>query len=127
MSLTVPTWLLYLFLGIASFAPVASLWPGWWTLYYSGLLICWVLLSFAAMRRLARERRQAKQRRARMLRQLRWAQDIETSKTDVDAAAQAPSESHRLHALFTPADADEDDAAPVTLELDRGRPTKTGG
>ena len=73
MKLTIPTWLLFLVLGIASFAPVVSLRPRWWAPYYGALLVCWVLISVAAMRQVAREDRKAKRKLARMLRQLRDA------------------------------------------------------
>jgi membrane protein implicated in regulation of membrane protease activity len=79
MYLTIPTWLIFLSLGIASFAPVASLWPGWRMAYYGALLMCWVLISVAAMRRMAREERQAKQSRATMLHQLRLAKETEAA------------------------------------------------
>ena len=85
MKLTIPTWLLFLVLGIASFAPVVSLRPRWWAPYYGALLVCWVLVSVAAMRQVAREDREAKQKLARMLRQLRDAKNTEAAETDVDA------------------------------------------
>ena len=51
------TWLMFLYLGIASFAPVVvSLRPGRWMPYYYGaLLMWWVLVSLATVRRRARE------------------------------------------------------------------------
>ena len=51
-----PTWLMFLYLGIASFAPVAaSVRPGRWMPYYYGaLLMWWVLVSMVAVRRQAR-------------------------------------------------------------------------
>ena len=85
MKLTIPTWLLFLVLGIASFAPVVSLRPRWWAPYYGALLVCWVLVSVAAMRQVAREDREAKRKLARMLRQLRDAKNTEAAETDVDA------------------------------------------
>jgi hypothetical protein len=61
----IPTWLMFLFLGIASFAPLVRLRPGRWMPYYYGtLLVCWVLVSVAAMRRVAREDRKAKRQPA---------------------------------------------------------------
>jgi len=89
MKLTIPTWLLFLVLGIASFAPVVSLRPRWWAPYYGALLVCWVLVSVAAMRQVAREDRKAKRKLARMLRQLRDAENAEAVETDVDAVRHA--------------------------------------
>ena len=83
----IPTWLMFLFLGIASFAPVVSLRPGWWVPYYYGaLLVCWVVVSVAAMRRVAREDRKAKRQLARMLRQLRDAKEAGAAETDIIVA-----------------------------------------
>ena len=83
----IPTWLMFLFLGIASFAPVVSLRPGWWVPYYYGaLLVCWVVVSVAAMRRVAREDRKAKRQPARMLRQLRDAKEAGAAETDIIVA-----------------------------------------
>jgi hypothetical protein len=85
--LKIPTWLMFLFLGIASFAPVVSLRPGWWVPYYYGaLLVCWVVVSVAAMRRVAREDRKAKRQLARMLRQLRDAKEAGAAETDIIVA-----------------------------------------
>ena len=92
MKLTIPTWLLFLVLGIASFAPVVSLRPHWWAPYYGALLVCWVLVSVAAMRQVAREDRKAKRKLARMLRQLRDAKHAEAAETDVDAVWHALAE-----------------------------------
>ena len=75
MKLTIPTWLVFLFLGIASFAPVVSVRPGWWVPYYGALLVCWVLVSVAAKRRVAREDRKAKRKLVRMLGQLQHAKN----------------------------------------------------
>ena len=52
-----PTWLMFVYLGIASFAPVVvSLRPGRWMPYYYGaLLMWWILVSIVAVRRLGRE------------------------------------------------------------------------
>ena len=92
MKLTIPTWLVFLFLGIASFAPVVSLRPGWWVPYYGALLVCWVLVSVAAMRRVAREDRKAKRKLARMLRQLRAAKNAEAAETNADVVRHALAE-----------------------------------
>jgi hypothetical protein len=51
MYLMIPTPLLFLFLAVSSFAPIASSWPGWWTAYYGALMACWVVIVVAAMRR----------------------------------------------------------------------------
>jgi len=89
----IPTWLMFLFLGIASFAPLVRLRPGRWMPYYYGtLLICWVLVSVAATRRVAREDRKAKPQLARMLRQLRDAKKGEAAETDADAVRHALAE-----------------------------------
>ena len=93
MKLKIPTWLMFLFLGIASFAPVVSLRPGWWVRYYYGaLLVCWVLVAVAAMRRVAREDRKAKRQLVRMLRQLRDAKNAEAEETDADGVRHALAE-----------------------------------
>jgi hypothetical protein len=92
VKLKIPTWLMFLVLGIAAFAPVVSLRPGRWVPYYYGaLLACWVLVSVAAMRRVAREDREAKRQLARMLRQLRDSKP-EAAETDVDAVRHALAE-----------------------------------
>jgi hypothetical protein len=85
MYLPIPTWLVFLFLGIASFAPVVRVRPGWWVPYYGALLVCWVVVAVAAKRRLAREDRKAKRKLARMLRHLREAKNAEAGETDADA------------------------------------------
>ena len=83
----IPTWLMFLSLGIASFAPVVGLRPGWWVPYYYGaLLVGWVLVSVAAMRGVAREDRQRKGQLARTLRQRRDAKTAEAAETHADAA-----------------------------------------
>jgi hypothetical protein len=85
MYLPIPTWLVFLFLCIASFAPFASPRPGWWMAYHGALLVCWVLVSVAAMRRVAREDRKAKRKLVRMLRQLGDAENAEAAEPDADA------------------------------------------
>jgi hypothetical protein len=62
MYLPIPTSLLILFLCVAALAPLGSGWPRWWMPYYGALLVCWILMMIAAMRRLAREDRQSVQR-----------------------------------------------------------------
>jgi hypothetical protein len=49
---TGPTWVMFLVLGLASFAPVAvGLRPDWWMPYYYGaLLVWWVWMSIARVR-----------------------------------------------------------------------------
>jgi hypothetical protein len=89
----IPTWLMFLFLGIASFAPLVRLRPGRWMPYYYGtLLVCWVLVSVAAMRRVAREEREAKRKVARILRLLRDAKNAEAAETNADPARHALAE-----------------------------------
>jgi hypothetical protein len=53
----VSTWLKFVYLAVASFAPVGlGLRPGWWVPYYYGaVFVSWVLVSTAAERRAARE------------------------------------------------------------------------
>jgi hypothetical protein len=83
--LRIPTWQMFLFLGIASFAPVVvSLRPGWWMLYYYGaLLVWWVLVSVAARRWVAREEQKAERQLPRTLRPLRDAKNAEAAETPV--------------------------------------------
>lgn len=92
MYLPIPTWLVFLFLCIASFAPFASRRPGWWMAYHGALLVCWVLVSVAAMRRVARADRKAKRKVARMLRELRDPENAEAAETDADAVRHALTE-----------------------------------
>jgi threonine/homoserine/homoserine lactone efflux protein len=87
MYLAIPTWLVFLFLCVASFAPVASQWPGWWVPYYGALLVCWVVVSIVAVRRMARDERRARRRRARMMRQLQWAAGLEAAEERASDAA----------------------------------------
>jgi hypothetical protein len=96
MYLPIPTSVIFLFLGIASFAPLASHWPGWWMAYYGALLACWVVASVTAMRRVARRERREKQRLRRTVQGLQ-------------AARRAPGDT-------------ADDAVPAT-DLDGGRPS----
>jgi hypothetical protein len=86
MNLTIPTWLAFLFLAVAAFAPLVSFSRRWWIPYYGALMVCWVLVSVAAMRRLARQERKAKRKIARMMRQLRDVGNAEVVETAVDAA-----------------------------------------
>src|SRR6266508_2687464 len=86
MYLPIPTWLVFLFLCIASFAPFASRRPGWWMAYHGALLVCWVLVSVAAMRRVARADRKAKRKVARMLREPENAVAAETDSFVVHTA-----------------------------------------
>ena len=89
----IPTWLMFISLGIASFAPVVSLRPGWWVPYYYGaLLVWWVLVSVAAMRGVAREDQKAKRQLARTPHQLRDAKNAEAAETHADAVRHAPVE-----------------------------------
>jgi hypothetical protein len=80
MYLPIPTALVFLFLVIASFAPIASTWPGWWLPYYLALLSCWIVTSVAALRRIGRRERKAKRTRARRIREL----------ADARSAAESP-------------------------------------
>ena len=88
MKLTIPTWLAFLFLGIASFAPVVSLRAGWWMPYYGALLVCWVLTSIAAIRGVARRERRARRRLAYALRRL-GAVNVEAPEMKADPGRHA--------------------------------------
>jgi hypothetical protein len=93
LELKIPTWLMFLSLGIASFAPVVILRPGWWVPYYYGvLLVWWGLVSVAATRGAAREDRQRKRQLARTLRQLRDPKTAEAAETHADAPRHALAE-----------------------------------
>lgn len=84
---------MFLILVIASFAPLVGLRPGRWMPYYYGaLLVCWVLVAVAVMRRVAREDRKAKRQLARMLRQLRAPKAPEGAETEADAVRHALAE-----------------------------------
>ena len=89
MKLTIPTWLAFLFLGIASFAPVVSLRAGWWMPYYGALLVCWVLTSIAAIRGVARKERRARRRLAHALRRL-GAANGEAAEMNADTGRHTP-------------------------------------
>ena len=82
--MTVPTWLMYLFLAIAAVGPHVSLWPRWWIAYYGALLACWVVMSVGDMRRAAREERQTQRHLARMLQQQRAVPGPEAAEIDAD-------------------------------------------
>jgi hypothetical protein len=64
-----PTWLLFAFLTVSAFAPVAGRWRGWWVVYYGALLVCWALVSVAAFRKAARADRMRQRKLARLFRQ----------------------------------------------------------
>jgi hypothetical protein len=70
MYLMIPTWMIFVFLVVASFAPVISLRPAWWLPYYGALLMCWVLVVIAALRRAEQEERAAHHQFRRTLRKL---------------------------------------------------------
>ena len=83
---------MFLFLSIASLGPHVSLWSRWWIAYYGALLVCWVLISVADMRRAVREERQAQRDLARVLRQFRAAPETEAAERDADAVHPALAE-----------------------------------
>jgi hypothetical protein len=85
--MTIPTWLMYLFLSVAALGPYVSLWPRWWIAYYGALLVCWVGMSVADVRRAAREERRAQGGLARTLRRFPTvpAMAVGTAQTDADA------------------------------------------
>jgi hypothetical protein len=77
MHLPIPTWLLFLFLGIAAFAPLASRTPGRWLVaYYISLFACWIVVSIAAVRQLVREGVTSAGHYSAKLRYLRSAQAV---------------------------------------------------
>ena len=92
MTLTIPTWLAFVFLGIASFAPAVSLRPAWWVPYYGALLACWVLVAVAAWRSMAREDRKAKRNLARVLRQVQATTNAQAAEASGDGVRRALSE-----------------------------------
>ncbi len=89
--MTIPTWLILLFLGIASLGPHVSRWPRLWIAYYAALLACWVLMSIADMRRAIREERQARRDLAMTLREFRAVPQTEAD-TEADAVHSALAE-----------------------------------
>jgi hypothetical protein len=84
MHVMIPTWLIFVFLVIASFAPVVSLRPAWWIPYYVGLLACWIATVIAALRRARREERAAHQEFVRTLRRLQDEPDDVDEREEVD-------------------------------------------
>ena len=80
------------FLSIAALGPHVSLWPRWRIAYYGALLVCWVLMSVADMRRAVREERQAQRNLTRMLRQFRAVPETEAAERDADAVRPALAE-----------------------------------
>jgi hypothetical protein len=99
MYLKIPTWLAFLFLCIASFAPVASAWRGWWVVYYGALLACWILVSVAAMRGVARDERKAKRKLDRMRQRLRDVTGPAPVDTGADPVGPALVEEPRMPTL----------------------------
>jgi hypothetical protein len=97
MTRLTSTWLMFVCLGIASFAPVVvGLRPGWWALYYYGaLLVGWLVLSVATVRRAAREEEKTEYELERAERQLRAARNAEAAETYA-AAARRPLAEERL-------------------------------
>ena len=92
MKLTIPTWLAFVFLGIASFAPVVNLRPAWWIPYYGALLACWIWVAVAASRSVAQEDRKAKRKLARVLRQMQATNNTEAAQASGDAVRRPLSE-----------------------------------
>jgi len=90
--MTIPTWLMFLFLSIAALGPHLTGWPRWWIAYYGALLVCWVLMSVGDMRRAVREERQTHGNLARTLRQFRAVPETDAAETDADAVRPAPAE-----------------------------------
>jgi hypothetical protein len=127
MKLTIPTWLVFFFLGIASFAPIVNVRPRWWALYYGALLMCWVLVSVAAMCRMAREDQNPERRLARVRRQPRDAKNAELAETGAAPSRDPLDEERRLASvgrqLREPKSAEpaEKGAAPARDPLDEER------
>jgi hypothetical protein len=90
----VPIWLMFVFLGIASFAPVVvSLRPGWWMFYYYGaLLVWWVFVSVAAMRWAARQDQKAERPLVRPVPRFRDTKNAEAAGPRADAVHHALAE-----------------------------------
>ena len=85
--MSAPTWLMFVCLAIASFAPVVlGLRPGPWTPYYYGaLFVSWIFVSIAVVRRRARRGQTAEYGFARSARPLWDPEDDE----EVEAHAAA--------------------------------------
>jgi hypothetical protein len=101
MYLQIATPLVFLFLAIASFAPVASYWAGWWAAYYGALFVCWVVAAVVAMRRVTQEERK---RRMEYIKKLRELDGGKTEATDagVDAVRLADRDKGGVAALDLP-------------------------
>jgi hypothetical protein len=97
MYLPIPTPLVFLFLAIASFAPIVTRWPGWRTAYFVVLFVCCGAAVVAAMRRIAQQKRKEKRKenRKRILRQLR-AETTEVAGGVVEVVYQPPLVTVRL-------------------------------
>jgi hypothetical protein len=96
MYLPIPTWLVFAFLTVAAFAPVAGRWPGWWVVYYGALLVCWVLVSIAALRRAGRADRMRQRKLARLFRQHRNAEKARLEEAGATAVPRALAPMNRL-------------------------------
>jgi hypothetical protein len=82
-----PTWLLFAFLTVSAFAPVAGRWRGWWVAYYGALLVSWVFVSVAAFRKAARAGRMRQRKLARLFRQ---HQDEEKARLEREGTGEPP-------------------------------------
>ena len=125
--MTIPTWLMYLFLGIASVGPHVSFWPRWWIAYYGALVVCWVLMWVADMRRAAREERQARRNLAWILPPFRTVPKTEAAKKDADVVRPALVEERLIIVARDKADLydrlrrDQSGHTTVTVIADRRR------
>ena len=130
--MTIPTWLMYLFLSIASLGPLVSPLPRWWIAYYVALLACWILMSVVDMRRAVREERQAKGNLARVLRQFRAGPDTDAAERDADAEDFAPTEERLIIVardkvdLYDSIRRDQLGHGAVTVIADRRRTNRRG-
>ena len=99
MGMKTPTWLMFLFLGIAALGPHVSPWPRGWIAYYGALLACWILMSVMDLRRAAREERQVERTLARLLPHLRAASETEMTEAREATEAEARAADAERRAL----------------------------
>jgi hypothetical protein len=117
MYLPIRTWLVFLFLSIAAFAPLAGERPDWLIAYYVALFACWIVTAILAVYRLATDDRSTPAER--MLRHLRSAAGARTDPAD-------PQPGVRLRRRIIVAgdaseSADQPEENPVVVITDRRR------
>src|SRR5262245_22658559 len=96
MHLPIPTWLLFLFLGIASFAPLASRTSGWLVAYYIALFACWIVVVIAAVRLLVREGVASAGHYSARLRYLRTAGAVDDTDSEDSGGRRSPRLRRRI-------------------------------